>query len=149
VLLFDPSTLRFAEPYSGPLLAALADAGIPYVTDDDGFVHQLGERRRLRCPVRAPAECGVRVRMTLVTGPDAYDTPAGSDRALFVPGLDRSQAAAFAGLEARLRRGGVRFDGYGVPRDVPPRLRPAAARYAELQRARDVGSVAILLTPVR
>ncbi|MFM7618029.1 MAG: hypothetical protein ACKO72_11295, partial [Actinomycetes bacterium] len=38
VLLFDPSTLRFAEPYSGPLLAGLAAEGIPFVTADDGFV---------------------------------------------------------------------------------------------------------------
>jgi hypothetical protein len=43
----------------------------------------------------------------------------------------------------------VRFDGYGVPRDVPPALRSAADRYLTLQRARDVGSVAVVVTPIR
>ena len=144
VLLFDPSTLRFAEPYSGPLLAALADAGIPFVTNDEGFVHQLGEGRRA---IGCGAEQGVRDRMTVVTGPDAYETPAGSTRALFVPGLDAERLREFDALGARLRDAGVRFDGYGVPRDVPSGLRPAADRYVALQRARDGGSVAVVLTP--
>lgn len=147
VLLFDPSTLRFAEPYSGPLLAALADAGIPFVTNDEGFVHQLGEGRR--APACGAGECGVRNRMTIVTGPGAYTTPAGSTRVLFVPGLDPAGQREFDALAARLHAAGVRFDGYGVPRDVPPALRPTADRYIELQRARDVGSVAVVLTPIR
>ena len=147
VLLFDPSTLRFAEPYSGPLLAALADAGIPFVTNDEGFVRQLGEGRR--APSCGPGECGVRERMTIVTGDGAYATPAGSVRAVFVPGLDPARQRAFDALGRRLRDAGVRFDGYGVPVDVPPGLRGAADRYRSLQRARDVGSVAVLLTPIR
>jgi len=147
VLLFDPSTLRFAEPYSGPLLAALADAGIPFVTKDEGFVHQLGEGRR--APACGPGECGVRERMTIVSGPDAYVTPSGSERVIFVPGLDATRQREFDALGARLRDAGVRFDGYGVPRDVPPALRSAADRYLVLQRARDVGSVAVVVTPIR
>lgn len=147
VLLFDPSTLRFAEPYSGPLLAALADAGIPFVTNDEGFVHQLGEGRR--APACGAQECGVRNRMTVVTGADAYRAIDGSTRALFVPGLDRARQREFDALGARLRGSGVRFDGYGVPRDVGPEQRRAADRYIELQRARDVGSVAVFVTPIR
>ncbi len=42
---FDGSTLRFAEPYSGPVLAALADADQPIRASDASFARQLGEHR--------------------------------------------------------------------------------------------------------
>ena len=45
-VLFDVSTLRFAEPYSGPVLAELACEGVDVVVSDEGMVRQLGERRR-------------------------------------------------------------------------------------------------------
>lgn len=147
VLLFDPGTLRFAEPFSGPLLAAMADEGIPFVTADDGFVHQVGERRRYRCSGTEPIGCGVRESFSVVTGDDAYRVPSGAARAIFVPGLDRRSAREFAQIGARLRAAGVRFDGYGVPIDVPEPQRAAAARYRELQIARDRNSVAVLLRP--
>lgn len=44
--LFDGSTLRFAEPFSGPVLAALADTDQPIRAADDAFERQLGEHRR-------------------------------------------------------------------------------------------------------
>jgi hypothetical protein len=44
--LFDSSTLRFAEPFSGPVLLVLLDNGQSVTTDDEGFVRQLGEGRR-------------------------------------------------------------------------------------------------------
>lgn len=43
---FDVSTLRFAEPYSGPLLAVLLANDQPLKVTDEGFIRQLGERRR-------------------------------------------------------------------------------------------------------
>jgi hypothetical protein len=45
---FDGSTLQFAEPYSGPVLAALTDAGQPIRAGDPSFARQLGEARRPR-----------------------------------------------------------------------------------------------------
>ncbi len=45
---FDGSTLGFAEPYSGPVLAALTQAGQPIRAGDDSFARQLGEHRRRR-----------------------------------------------------------------------------------------------------
>ncbi len=45
---FDGSTLVFAEPYSGPVLAALTDAGQPIRAGDESFARQLGEHRRRR-----------------------------------------------------------------------------------------------------
>lgn len=149
VLLFDPGSLRFAEPFSGPLLAALAAADIPFVTADDGFVHQVGEGRRYGCsaPPSTARDCGVRQIFSVVTGDAAYRVPSGSTRAIFVPGLDARAAREFARLGDRLRAAGVRFDGYGVPTDVDPAHREDAARYRELQIARDRNSVAVLLRP--
>jgi hypothetical protein len=42
---FDGTTLRFAEPYSGPVLAALADTDQPIRAGDASFARQLGEHR--------------------------------------------------------------------------------------------------------
>ena len=128
-------------------LAAMAEADIPFVTADDGFVHQVGERRRYRCARTAPRDCGVRESFSVVTGDGAYRVPSGATRAIFVPGLDRRSARELARLGARLRAAGVRFDGYGAPVDVPAAQRADAARYRELQIARDRNSVAVLLRP--
>jgi len=148
VLLFDPSTLRFAEPYSGPLLAGLAEAGIPFVTADDGFVHQLGEGRRFRCTIATAAACGVRARMVVVSGPDAEAATAGSLAHVYVAGITPTEARELEDLEDDLRAAGARFDGYGVPRGVPASRVVEAERYRALQRARDIGSVAVVLTPI-
>ncbi len=45
---FDGSTLVFAEPYSGPVLAALTQADQPIRAGDESFARQLGEHRRRR-----------------------------------------------------------------------------------------------------
>lgn len=45
---FDGSTLQFAEPYSGAVLAALLDTGQPVHAADASFARQLGEQRRRR-----------------------------------------------------------------------------------------------------
>jgi hypothetical protein len=42
---FDGSTLQFAEPYSGAVLAALLDADQPVRADTPSFARQLGEHR--------------------------------------------------------------------------------------------------------
>lgn len=45
-VLFDTSTLVFAEPYSGLMFAQLQDRGIPFYFEDEVWVRQLGESRR-------------------------------------------------------------------------------------------------------
>jgi hypothetical protein len=45
VTYFDGSTLQFAEPYSGAVLAALLDADQPVRAGTASFARQLGERR--------------------------------------------------------------------------------------------------------
>jgi hypothetical protein len=43
---FDTANLRFAEPFSGPVLFTMLDNDQPLTVVDEGFVRQLGEGRR-------------------------------------------------------------------------------------------------------
>lgn len=152
VLLFDPSTLRFAEPYSGPLLAALAEEGIRFVTANEPYVHQLGEGRRYRCVAQwglpdNPSACGVSNTMSVVSGIEAYAVPDGSERVIFIPGLNRKESLQFRDAKRRLDEAGLKFDGYGQPVNVPGALSEVALRYRELQIQRDRDSVAVFLRP--
>lgn len=45
---FDGSTLQFAEPFSGAVLAALTEHDQPIRAGDESFARQLGEHRRRR-----------------------------------------------------------------------------------------------------
>ena len=97
-VLFDTSTLAFAEPYSGYLYAAMQDRGIPFVFETDGLVRQFGERRRYR----GDAD----VRIWLVRGTAALEEPLrqGVERIALVRGLDDEETAELARLERRLRQ---------------------------------------------
>lgn len=152
VLLFDPSTLRFAEPYSGPLLAALADKGIRFVTASEPYVRQLGEGRRYRCVAQwglpdNPSACGVSNTLSVVSGIEAYEVPDGSERVIFIPGLNPQESSKFRDAQRRLAEAGVEFDGYGQPLNVPKALSEVALRYRELQIQRDRDSAAVFLRP--
>lgn len=82
-LLIDFSTLRFAEPYSGPLMAELQRRGIEFRTIDEPTVRQVGESRRAGVDVTS---------MLVIREGDAADaTPRGWERIAFVPGLGSSQ----------------------------------------------------------
>jgi hypothetical protein len=69
---FDPSTLAFAEPYSGLVFAALQDEGVPFVFDDEGFIRQFGEGRR--------DDGEAALRLWQVQGEQALVVPAGAER---------------------------------------------------------------------
>jgi hypothetical protein len=69
---FDPSTLSFAEPYSGLVFAELQDQGIPFVFDDEGFIRQFGEGRR--------DDGSADVRLWQAEGAAALEVPAGAER---------------------------------------------------------------------
>ena len=83
-VLFDISVLRFAEPYSGPVLAALARNGVDVVVEDDGMVRQLGERRRA---VGRRARCD----SSLLEGAAAEQPPEGARTVALVEGLERGR----------------------------------------------------------
>ena len=74
-VLFDPAGLRYAEPYSGLVLAALQDRGVPFVFDDEVLIRQFGEGRRNRGEAN--------LRLWQVEGPDAADPPPGAERVAY------------------------------------------------------------------
>jgi hypothetical protein len=93
-VLFDISVLRFAEPYSGPVLAALARHGVDVVVTDDGMVRQMGERRR--------AKGDERLRLELLEGQAAEQPPSDARTVAIVRGLDEAETAELARLATQV-----------------------------------------------
>ena len=90
-VLFDVCVLRFAEPYSGPVLAALARDGVDVVVSDDGMVRQLGERRR--------ADGDETRRLVLLEGPrrrNRHRAPARWPSSKASTAASRASSTAFA-----------------------------------------------------
>jgi hypothetical protein len=80
-ILYDPTILRFAEPYSGLVFAEMQDRGIPFMFDDEVFIRQFGEGRR--------NDGSPTLRLFQVMGTDAEIVPDGAERvALAGEGLD-------------------------------------------------------------
>lgn len=96
-VLFDTSTLVFAEPYSGYLFAALQDRGIDFEFESEGEVRQLGEGRRAQGDATT-------TRIWLVLGSSARGPlPDRVERVAFVEGLDPDESRELADLETELR----------------------------------------------
>ena len=74
-VLYDTSTLLFAEPYSGMTFAEMQDRGIPFVFDDEGSIRQFGEGRR--------HDGSADVRVWQVEGAAALTVPPGAERVAF------------------------------------------------------------------
>ena len=85
---FDPTGLRYAEPFSGLIMAQLQDLGVPLVVDDEVLVRQLGEGRR--------DDGEARFSLREVEGPDAYTVPEGDERVAFVDGLSPDERPSCA-----------------------------------------------------
>jgi hypothetical protein len=78
-ILFDSSPgLRYAEPYSYPVLASLEARGIPFLVNSELMVGQFGEGRR--------DDGSADVRLWQVEGPDALDVPPGAERVALAEG---------------------------------------------------------------
>ncbi len=71
-VLYDPTVLRFAEPYSGLVFAEMQDRGIPFMFDDEVFIRQFGEGRR--------NDGSPTLRLWQVMGTDAEIVPEGAER---------------------------------------------------------------------
>lgn len=108
-VVFDMTVIRFAEPYSGPLIAALARGGVDVVFTDDGMVHQVGEGRR--------ATGDERRRLVLLEGAAVAAPPPGSRAISIVRGLDdeaqRELADVAADVVETLSREGLRLSADG------------------------------------
>lgn len=81
-LVIDLSAARFAEPYSGPVIAELQRRDIPFAFQDEGLVRQFGSSRRLD---------GDAQRLLIREGDSALITPAGMRRAVLVEGLTATE----------------------------------------------------------
>jgi hypothetical protein len=93
-VLYDTSGLRFAEPWTSPVMAALQERGIDFDVEDEGWVGQLGPARR----DHGAAKMKVFVR----EGSAAAAIPAGARRVAYVAGLDADEQSALARLERKL-----------------------------------------------
>ncbi|MEQ1788417.1 MAG: hypothetical protein ABL966_15300, partial [Acidimicrobiales bacterium] len=117
--------LRFAEPYSTPVLLELQRHGIEFVADEEPAA-QLGPSR-----VRQPDD-PVAMELRVVEGGAARDPEAGWARVAFVEGLDADEARELADLEAS----GGSVDGAD------------AERRADLRHQREFETVAVLVRAV-
>jgi len=104
----DLTTLRFAEPYSTPVLLELQRRGVEFVADEAPAA-QLGRGRILH------PDDAVELEMRIVEGAAAIDPEPGWTRIAFVAGLRASEQAELDALDAR-RDAGVRLDATGEHR---------------------------------
>jgi hypothetical protein len=117
-VLFDVSTLRFAEPYSGPVLAELTRNRVDVVVADDGMVRQLGEGRR--------AGGDEDRRLVLLEGRAATSPPPDARRIALVEGLTASERTELEQLGpevlALARRDGVALNDTGIAASAAGRI---------------------------
>jgi hypothetical protein len=92
-ILVDLDGIRFAEPYTGPVMAELRRRDIPFVVNDEGMVRQLGENRRLR---------GDAQRLLFRQGGQALETPEGARRVVFVDGLTTDEKRELSDLRTAI-----------------------------------------------
>lgn len=151
IYLFDPSTLRFSEPFSGPLLAELRRRGLEFVVDDEGMVRQLGSTRR--------NDGSATVRLQLHERASGRPVPASGAVVAEVSGLDpdqlaelerlRQQVAEADGVDAAAVASGAFAGAIELGIADPPALPdPVIDRYLDLERRLRLYSVALVALPV-
>ncbi|HUF32497.1 MAG TPA: hypothetical protein VMN58_04720 [Acidimicrobiales bacterium] len=176
-LVIDLRGIRFAEPYSGPVMAELQRRGIAFLVDDEGMERQMGPSRRLRDQEAQ--------RLLIREGDDAAAVLPGARRVVLVEGLDRDARRELDALRSAVEShlatlDVVRLDDRGltvqaagrlpVPLPADPEILVGSrlllelveddllshddpwhdrfARYAELQRRWDRQTVGLFLAPL-
>lgn len=89
-ILFDVRDLRFAEPYSVPVMAELQRQGIEFRVADEGLASQMGKRRQV-ATTSGP-------RLVQREGDAAFETPPGGRLVARVDGLTAEQRRELATL---------------------------------------------------
>jgi hypothetical protein len=151
IYLFDVTTLRYSEPFSGPFLAELRRRGLDFVVDDSGMVRQLGSSRRHR------GDATVRIQLH-ETGV-GRELPADGTVVASVSGLEppevaelealREQVAAAPGIDVELARSGLLAAFIELGTFEPPALPdPVVDRYLDLERRLRIYSVAVVSFPM-
>lgn len=173
-LVYDTSRLRFAEPWTSALMAAMQEQGIDFTVDDPVWARQLGSGRADRGDADA--------RIFVGEGAAALEVPAGTRRIAYVEGLDAGEQQELRVLERSLagtaivlnRNGRAARDSGALPSfaggtpsardlieygelaallnagllEVPDGRSAELARYAELRHRWDRHTVALFLDPV-
>ena len=93
-LLYDTAGIRFAEPWTSAIMAALVERGIDFEVEEEFWVRQMGERRR--------ADGDARERLFLREGEDAETVPEGARRVAHVDGLDDAERRELDALKRDL-----------------------------------------------
>jgi hypothetical protein len=99
LVLVDLSVIRFAEPYSTPVLLELQRRGVEFVVDDQIAVGQLGPRREHEAGDPVDRE------LRIVDGVAALEPEPGWERIAFVAGLEEAEQRELDALEARQASG--------------------------------------------
>lgn len=148
---YDIRTLRFAEPYSVPVMAELDRRGVEFRLDEEGMIHQFGRSREA-----VGEEQG---RLFQREGDAAFEAPSGGTLIARVVGLSESDRAKMEQLQAELsahiaetgltlnaagreavRLGAVR--GFGSPESVLRQAEPFIRSYDFVRLAQDDLAVA-------
>jgi hypothetical protein len=128
-VLFDLRNERFAEPYSEPIMARLARAGVPFLVQGEGMVRQVGERRRFTGTADA--------RIFMLEG-DATDAPPpGAGRVAFATALTDAERAELQSLRDQVA---LYITGNGVPLNDDGRRFVATGLAPELAREQTSGN---------
>lgn len=125
-VLFDVSQLRFAEPYSGPVMAALQEMRVEFRVNDEGWIDQLGPSRAVGDDVVAT--------ITQVHGEDAYaptpTVPIGARLLARVAGLSPAEQKEMIALRREVTevvdRDGLRLNRRGLAAAAAGELREIA-----------------------
>ncbi len=91
---FDTRGLRYLEPYSAAVIAALQQAEVDVRVDDPGLVRQLGTARR--------ADGGESLRLYLREGHEALSAPDGVERIAFTTPLSAGELDELSAGEAAM-----------------------------------------------
>ena len=146
-VLFDVRGLRFAEPFSVPVMNELQQLGVPWFVDDRGMARQLGEDRAY--------SGGASVLLFLREGDAARETPAGAHRVAFADGLTEDETDELDALQEELRPfiagGGIVLNDAALARarndDALVRSRILDAGDAEVPSAEQLRDPDYLMSP--
>ena len=114
-VLFDLRSLRFAEPFSVAVMSELQRLGVAWYVSDSVMARQLGDTRSWTGE-------GASVRLFVVEGDPARETPPGARRIAFADGLAPGEAEELAGLKDDLlpmiTSGGLTVNGVALPPEL-------------------------------
>jgi hypothetical protein len=131
-VLFDMRGIRFAEPYSAPVLAALQARGIEFVVDDAAMVRQLGRSRRA-----SRREARTLPRLIEREGDAAFRPPPGAAVVARVEGLSPAEKATLDALEEEvagyIRESGLILNRRGIEARRAGRLPAVSLGGSELR----------------